>query len=97
MEKECWTHIANRWSEEMYAACREDWKTVQKQAVYGGEGGYKCRCGVSYLNDMFISSKYNVCAMCDYWVQPYLSNPRNKKLVEKYIPRQYHHYIFPIT
>lgn len=56
---------------------------------------FECkRCGTRWTNDNFICSTMNICSSCDTNVQPYLSNPKNRESVIKYIDKKYWKYIF---
>jgi hypothetical protein len=74
----------------MYKTCIEDWNKVT--SFITNEGQYKCRCGTYWKEDKFIA-KAGMCCNCDNSSQPFLSNPRNKHLVMKYIDPKYWEFI----
>ena len=93
-KKECYQHIAKYWKPEYYKKCKQEWNNV-KQFILSDtiSVGYLCPCGVRWAEKKFISQLYGICGACDTHSQPYLSNPRNKEYVLKYIPLEYHHLI----
>lgn len=73
---------------------RKDWEEIQKLIV--DKSNYKCSCGTFWLNKTYISDIYSICAKCDTYISPYLSNPINWTSVTKYIDQRHWRYIFPI-
>ena len=57
-----------------------------------------CSCGSRWSEKKFVYRteiyRGEICGICDNYYQPFLSNPKNKELVEKYIHIKYHKYIF---
>lgn len=88
-----YTHIRDHWKLEQYINCNIEWQEILKNRVLKG-GSICSNCKTRWKNNNF---KSTCCHACDEHVQPYLSNPINKKHVEKYIPIQYHKYIFEHT
>ena len=92
---ECFQHIAKHWPEEYYKKCYEQWKNIELFIVkYSPTIGYECSCGTKWTNLKFINRIDNICPACDDWCQPFLSNPKNRENVIKYIPEEYQKYIF---
>ena len=96
--KECFEHIVKYWKEESYKGCFQEWKKIElfivkypKEAYFSG---YECSCGTKWTDLKFINKIDNICPACDVSCQPFLSNPKNRENVIKYIPKKYHKYIF---
>lgn len=90
----CYQHIANYWKPDYYQKCKQEWLNIQKFIIPKNSSfGVLCVCGTRWEDKKFISTEYCVCGICDTYIQPYLSNPRNKEYVLKYIPKEYHHLI----
>ncbi len=98
----CYKFIANNWKEEYYYDAKESWNNIQKNIV---ENGVKCLgCKTCWISKNYILKDYiftikgkksigTFCPNCDTFVQPFLSNPINKKYIFQYIPEKYHKYI----
>lgn len=102
-QEACWRNIAENWKEECYKLCFQEWNYISKNIVEVDKTRKytKCSCGTIWTDTTLVCLYYgeggtwkNLCPMCDDFCEPYLCNPRNKYLVEKYIPKKFHRYIF---
>lgn len=88
-----WLKIRDEWKEEDYMDSISKWNIVVSNITHSGT--YRCNtCSTKWKQKSFIFEQKRVCAVCDTLHNPYLSNPKNRSLVVKYIDTKYHKYIF---
>lgn len=94
-----WTFMGRNWKDKFYIDLKKRWKEINKFIIKKkGVNSTECyNCGTLWSNPNYISKHIGVCCNCDSTRQPSMCNPINKKYVLLYIPKKYHHYIFPIT
>jgi hypothetical protein len=92
MQQRIWKQIAEHWTVRNYEMDKREWKTILKNM--NPQSSIKCNCGMGWNTTDFLCDRESICPYCDTRIQPFVSNPINKKLVLKYIPTKYHSYIF---
>ena len=88
-----WLRIRDDWKEEDYI--NSEYKCYEVSSNITHSGTYRCNtCLTKWKEKSFIYEQKRVFAVCDTLHEPYLSNPKNRSLVIKYIDNKYHKYIF---
>jgi hypothetical protein len=93
--KECYNHITKYWKNNEYETCKQEWEHVKNFIIPSNISiGHECNnCGTNWAHKKFINEIDKCCCSCDTHIQPFLSNPFNRKYVLRYIPENYHEYI----
>lgn len=87
--------INSTFTEEDYMRCFSEWDEI-KSFISEKETDYKCyNCNTYWTKVTYVNDHDNICANCDTWSKPLLSNPINYKFVLRYIDPKWHEYILP--
>ncbi|ALD61875.1 hypothetical protein ml_73 [Mollivirus sibericum] len=91
----------SKWPKERFEEDRQCWtKMTSEYELHSSQG---CKvvetcdgCGKGFCRHLakYRCNSMPVCHWCDEHLQPILSNPRNKGLVEKYVPKWAHDLLF---
>ena len=98
-------YIQQHWKPEHYCTEKKEWDNICSHQVE--IGGINCnKCNTKWDSEIYIVERelisidkiesiyYSYCPVCDKIMRPYLSNPRNKYFVSKYIDETYHDILF---
>ena len=104
--EETWKEISSIWKKEDYVSDVKSWEKRKLKIVTSKSHAKEVckKCGtmwsekgnaIRYEPPVLLGKVIRfICHNCDRSVQPHVSNPKNKDLVLKYIPEEFHEVIF---
>lgn len=95
--KKCFQDINWYWPVSYYLTSPQDWVGIIKFISIEKTPWMCTHCGTYWLDPKFLFKEGNyviLCSACDTHQQPFLSNPKNRSNVLKYINPIYHDMIF---
>ena len=87
MERECWTYVAKNWDDKHFRTIRKEWQDFLRDTRAARRDGKAVPCPncQTMVHPGGICHKVPVCHFCDRYIQPYLGNPNNRDLFNRFI------------
>lgn len=87
LEIAAWTNVVKHWPDAWLKTIRKDWQDFLRDTRAARRDGKAVSCPncQAMVHPGGIYHKGNVCHFCDRHVEPYLGNPRNRDLFNRFI------------